>query len=155
MENIENNFTEEAIVSPVVEEAPVVEAAPVEEATVEPVKVEEVEQVVDPVIEEQKVDAIVAPSYNAVAEEQALGSVENGVIGATTTPKAPKKQAEPKQAKNTKTVAIKSTKNVVWSGVGKVVKGINIVSENEAEKWSTRSHITIVKPEDVAKEFGK
>ncbi len=156
MENFNYNPAEDTveetpvIETPVVEEAPVVEEPKVEEAPVEPVKEEA--PVVEP--KEEVSDAITTPSYQSVKEEQALGSVANGVIGASTAPKAPKKKAEPKPAKEAKTVAIKSTKNVSWVGVGKVSKGINIVSQSEADQWLTRDHITLVTPEQVKSEFG-
>ncbi len=51
-------------------------------------------------------------------------------------------------------VAVFSTKNVNWPGVGSVVKGYNIVSQENADKWATRSHIRIATPEEVAQEFG-
>lgn len=146
MENYSYNPAEDTV-----EETPaVVETPVVEEPAVEPVK-EEVK------IEEPKAEvseAITTPSYQAPEEKQALGSVADGVIGATSAPKAPKKQAQPKPAKEAKTVAIKSTKNVSWVGVGKVSKGINIVSKSEADQWLTRDHITLVTPEQVKSEFG-
>ena len=152
MENInENPVAEEAVVETlVVEEAPVVEAPAVEETPAEPVKEEAP-------VEEPKAaepEAITSPSYETEPEEQALGAVANGVIGASTTPKTPKKKPAPKPEKDPKTVAIKSTKNVSWVGVGKVSKGINIVSQNEADQWLTRDHITLVSPEQVKSEFG-
>jgi hypothetical protein len=52
------------------------------------------------------------------------------------------------------TVAIHSTKNVVWEGVGKVSTGYNIVTKAQAEKWLTRKHIRLASPEEVAQEFG-
>ena len=86
---------------------------------------------------------------------QAIGSVADGVIGATTAAKsAPrKKSAKPEEKKET--VAIFSTKNVTWPEVGKVYRGYNIVEKDAAEKWLTRSHIRSASPEEVAKEFGK
>jgi len=53
-----------------------------------------------------------------------------------------------------KTVALLSTRNVSWNGVGKVEIGYNIVTEEQAEKWLTRNHITLATPEDVAKGYG-
>jgi hypothetical protein len=61
---------------------------------------------------------------------------------------------EKKSAKKD-TVAIHSTKNVTWPGVGKVYVGYNIVEKDESEKWLTRSHIRLATPQEVAKEFGK
>jgi hypothetical protein len=53
------------------------------------------------------------------------------------------------------TVAIHSTKNVSWPGVGKVLKGYNIVTKENSKKWLQRNHIRIAAPEEVAREFGK
>jgi len=85
-----------------------------------------------------------------------VGTIETGAIGVTksaptknkTAKAAPKKEEEP-------VVAIHSTKNVVWEGVGKVAKGYNIVSATDAEKWLTRSHVREATPEEVAREYGK
>jgi hypothetical protein len=52
-------------------------------------------------------------------------------------------------------IAVYSTKNVTWSGVGEVSKGYNIVTRQAAEKWATRDHIRIATPEEVARDFGK
>jgi hypothetical protein len=38
--------------------------------------------------------------------------------------------------------------------VGKVNRGYNIVTEEEAEQWATRNHIRIATPQEVAKEYG-
>ena len=102
---------------------------------------------VEPVVE--------APVYQAPEEVQALGSVSDGVIGATTAPKAPEKIKTTKARKEEETVAIKSTRNVSWPEVGKVYVGINIVPKSVADKWLTRSHVSPATPEEVAKEFGK
>jgi hypothetical protein len=53
------------------------------------------------------------------------------------------------------TVAIYSTKNVSWPGVGKVLKGYNIVTKGNSKKWLERNHVRIATPEEVAREFGK
>jgi hypothetical protein len=150
MENTNNDPAVEAVVeapkveqAPVVEETPVVEALKVEEAPVEPAK------------DEEPKATITAPSYEGKSEKEVLGSAGNGAIGTETKKVEPKKAAPAKSAKSEKTVALKSTKNVTWTGVGKVSKGINIVSEAEAAQWLTRDHITEVTPAEVAKEFGK
>ena len=51
-------------------------------------------------------------------------------------------------------VAIYSSRNVSWQGVGKVSKGYNIMTKDKAEQWLTRDHIRIATPEEVAKEYG-
>jgi prophage DNA circulation protein len=144
MENMNNNPIEEEAVF----EAPVYEA-PVVEETVE----EHIEET--PVVEEPAQAVVETPAYEAPEEVQALGSVADGVIGATTAVKAAprKKSAKPEEKKET--VALYSTKNVTWSEVGKVYRGYNIVDKDAAEKWLTRSHIRTATPEEVAKEFGK
>lgn len=69
---------------------------------------------------------------------------------------ASKKEAnKPDTAKKKDVVAVYSTKNVTWSGVGQVSKGYNIVTRQAAEKWATRDHIRIATPEEVARDFGK
>ena len=138
------NINENPIVEETVYEAPVFEAPVAEEPAVEAPVVEHV--VETPVVEE--VQAVVeAPAYQAPEEVQALGSVAEGVIGATTAPKAPERKKSVKATPKKETVAIYSTKNVTWSEVGKVYRGYNIVEKDAAEKWLTRSHIRTATPE--------
>jgi hypothetical protein len=78
-------------------------------------------------------------------------SVTNGgAIGSSSATKANKPTKSDGEGK----VAIFSTRNVTWQGLGSVKKGYNIVSEDAAKKWSTRGHIRVATPEEVAKEFG-
>jgi hypothetical protein len=122
----------------VVEETPVVEEAPA--VVEEPVSAPEENTIV---VEEE------------IKESKALAAVENGAIGSTTV-KAKKAPAKPVVPATTgDTVAIRSTKNVAWQGVGKVSRGINIVTKAEADQWLTRNHVTLVSPEEVAKEYNK
>jgi len=145
MEYMNNNPIEEESVF----EAPVFEAPVVTEPVAE--FIEET-----PVVEEApEVDAIEAPAYKAPEEVQALGSVADGVIGATTAPKESRKSSKKFPTEKKETVALYSTKNVTWSEVGKVYRGYNIVEKDAADKWLTRPHIRIATPEEVAKEFGK
>lgn len=152
MENInENPIVEEAVVEAPVVETPVVEA-PVAEPIVEAPVAEEA--FVPPHLQNEP-DAITAPAYSAPEEVQALGSVAEGVIGATTAVKAPAKKKEAAKPAKKEMVALHSTKNVTWTGVGKVYRGYNIVEKEAADQWLTRSHIRVATPEEVAKEFGK
>jgi purine nucleoside phosphorylase len=144
--------------NPIVEDTPElvvetpVEEAPVAEATVE----SPIEPVVETAFVEEAAQAVVeTPAYEAPEEVQALGSVEAGVIGATTAPKTTERKKSAKVAEPKETVALYSTKNVTWSEVGKVYRGYNIVEKANAARWLTRSHIRIATPEEVAKEFGK
>jgi hypothetical protein len=124
------------------------------EEKVEQESVVEVEAPVEEVKEDNSV--ITAEVAGEPAPVQVLGNV-NGAIGATTVVPEPKQPVVKKEKKSAKkdTVAIHSTKNVTWPGVGKVYVGYNIVEKDESEKWLTRSHIRLATPQEVAKEFGK
>jgi len=163
MENMNNPTQEEAVVEAPVAEA-VVETSVVEEtpAVVEAPVVEEapVETPAEPVVEapvsEEPVSAITTPSYNSHVEEvPALGSVGDGAIGATTAARQPRPSKKKVEAPVLEKVAVHSTKNVTWQGVGKVYRGYNIVTKDAADQWLTRSHIRLATPEEVAREFGK
>lgn len=87
----------------------------------------------------------------------AVAPIADGVIGSSTKivevkEKDPAVVAEPKQ----ETVAVYSSKNVSWDGVGKIKRGYNILPKDVADKWiTTRSHhARLATPEEVAKEFG-
>ena len=100
-------------------------------------------------------DAISTESFaRSTVETPAVGAVANGAIGVTTAPKKPETPASKKAKVSEDKVAIRSSKNVSWGEVGKVSKGINIVTKEQADQWLTRDHIELVKPEEVAKEFG-
>lgn len=126
----------------------------VDEPAVEEPAVEEVK----PVEAEEPKNVISSGSQRAgkKAEEVAgITAVENGVIGTGTvkqkTKAAPKQQEKPEVEK----VAIYSSRNVTWTGVGKVYRGYNIVTKAAADKWLTRDHTRIATPEELAKEFGR
>lgn len=160
-----NNVEETVIETPKVEETPVTESAPVEEvAVVEEPKVEEPEMNRGPhgtMTEEAQAkseasEVIGAPRYAGGSDTvQTVGVTNNGAIGTANVDRPVKKAAAPKKAKSEDTVAILSTRNVTWNGVGKVYRGYNIVSKEAAEKWLTRDHCRIATPEEVAKGFGK
>jgi hypothetical protein len=130
------------------------ESPTVEEVSAENVIVDAPEATVEAPKEDNSV--ITAEISEEPAPVQALGDV-HGVIGATTMVPEPKKPVVKKTKKNDnkETVAIHSSKNVTWPGVGKVYVGYNIVTKEESEKWLTRSHIRLATPQEVAKEFGK
>jgi hypothetical protein len=108
--------------------------APVVEATVEPV----VEAVVE------------APA--AVEPVQALGFTETGAIGSMAADGASKTINNDVNLSGK--VALHSTRSVRWEEVGALSRGYNIVTEKQAEKWLTRSHVRIATPEEVEKAFG-
>lgn len=81
-------------------------------------------------------------------DENVIGSNGRGLTNDLKTDKTLKIENEEK-------VAIYSSKNVSWPGVGKVLKGYNIVTKSISQKWLQRDHIRIATPEEVAKDFGK
>jgi hypothetical protein len=158
----ENNFNNETPIEDIVaEEAPVEAPAvtePVVEAPMPETKVEEVavENNIEASISEvpESTDAITTSDFGRGSNTvQAVGSVVNGVIGVTQVERTPNNLVHSAPKKSNKTVAIHSTKNVSWSGVGKVYRGYNIVTPEQAEKWLERSHVRLATPEEVAKEF--
>ena len=132
----ENNLNNETPVeAPIVAES-VVEA-PMPEANAEPAVSEPVAQ--EPTAWEKfKISAAEEPADNnsittqdlarGSGTAQAVGSVANGVIGVTQVENKPKEAVAAVKQESKKTVAIHSTKNVSWSGVGKVYRGYNIVT---------------------------
>ena len=86
-------------------------------------------------------------------KKSALVTNENGALVSGKADKLNKKETV--TAKETKGVALYSTKNVSWQGVGNLKKGYNIVSEEEAAKWQTRNHVRPATPEEVAAAYGK
>lgn len=108
--------------------------APVVEATVEPV----VEAVVE------------APA--AVEPVQALGFTETGAIGSMAADGASKTINNDVNLSGK--VALFSTRSVRWEEVGTLNRGYNIVTEKQADKWLTRSHVRIATPAEVEKAFG-
>jgi hypothetical protein len=51
------------------------------------------------------------------------------------------------------TVAVHSTRNAFWAGVGKVKTGYNIMTREKAAVWLERDHTRLATPEEVAREF--
>jgi len=97
--------------------------------------------------------AIMSPEPRAPKKTK-VDNLENDVIGSSKASTSTKKKQIAEQPLGDNKVAIFSTKNVTWSGVGKVYRGYNIVSADAAEKWATRSHVRIATPEEVAREYG-
>lgn len=122
--------------------------APVVEAPVEPVA----EPVAEPVVEAPVVEAPVVEAPEAEEPVQALGFTETGAIGSMAAD-GPSKSIRP-EADLSEKVAIHSTKSVRWEEVGSISKGYNIVTQAQADKWLTRSHVRIASPEEVQKAFG-
>jgi hypothetical protein len=145
---MENNDNENRFIHENVEEQAYVEA-PVVEAPVEHVE----EPVVEPVLEAPVVEASVVEAPAAEEPVQALGFTETGAIGSMAAD-GPKKAPKPASVDLSEKVALHSTKSVRWEEVGSLSKGYNIVTQKQADKWLTRSHVRIATPEEVKKAFG-
>lgn len=146
-----NNENKDAVAA----ELPKVEAPIVEEKAEDVKPVEETVKAEEPVKEEakaEKADVVSAPEKPK--EVKGLGAVANGAMGSTTFVKKEDKKPAAAKAEKKETVAIHSTKNVTWSGVGKVYRGYNIVTKEASEQWLKRDHVRLATPDEVAKEFG-
>ena len=138
--------------------APVVEPTKTE-VKPEPAKVEAVAEKNDAIVEEPKIEEAPAAKSDVIqppkpAEKPGIGSVGNGAMGVTTFKEETKEPAKKASNKKDDSVAIHSTRNVTWQGVGKVYTGYNLVSKAAADQWLTRSHARLATPEEVAKEYG-
>jgi hypothetical protein len=104
---------------------------------------------------EEEAKELAEKEQEALATEELAPVVEKIVEPKKPVEEKPEKvEKSSKKVTNEKTVALLSTRNVSWTGVGTVEVGYNIVTEEQAEKWLTRSHITLATPEDVAKGYG-
>jgi len=88
----------------------------------------------------------------AVEPVQALGFTDTGAIGSMAADGASKTINTDVNLSGK--VALFSTKSVRWEEVGTLNRGYNIVTEKQADKWLTRSHVRIATPEEVQKAFG-
>lgn len=113
---------------------------------------------VKPVVVEEPKDVITSGSQRPgkKSEEVAgITAVANGVIGTGSVKPKPKNVVKQQDKPEVEKVAIYSSKNVTWTNVGKVYRGYNIVTKDQADKWLTRDHVRIATPQEVAQEFGK
>jgi hypothetical protein len=83
----------------------------------------------------------------------ALGDTQNGAIGSVKVDSKNLKMTKPSKPKK-ETVAVFSTRNVSWEGVGSINKGYNFFSKEESEKWLNRNHVRLATPQEVAEEYG-
>ncbi len=52
-------------------------------------------------------------------------------------------------------VAIYSSRNIFWNGVGEISTGYNIVTKEDADKWTTHKAVRTASPEEVKRAYGK
>lgn len=68
----------------------------------------------------------------------------------------PKEESEPVViSKPQEKVAIYSSKNLNWNGVGELAIGYNIVTKAQAEQWVTHKSVREATPEEVKRAYGK
>jgi hypothetical protein len=157
--DVEELAQEETPIEQSIEE---IEVNPVEETlAVEEAAEDVVKEAVKP-LEGTKAEKVITGTPDVISspeaseEVSALLPVENGVIGAgklKKTKSAPKKQEAVKSSAPA-TVALFSARNIAWQGVGKLIKGYNIVSADLAEKWTTLDSVRLVTPEEVRSNLG-
>ena len=99
-------------------------------------------------------DNLIKPTRSK-KEGPGMAPVEGGVIGSTrvTTAKPKAQVTDQTTDKETEKVAVYSTRNVFWEGVGTINRGYNIMTQAKANKWLTRDHARLATPEEVAKEY--
>lgn len=100
-------------------------------------------------------NTIGTPRYPArETEPQDLGSINNGTIGTGAKKTMEKKENfVNKGSEQKEKVALYSSKNLSWTGVGKLIKGYNILNKDTAEKWLTKNGVRIATPEEIKKEY--
>jgi hypothetical protein len=97
-------------------------------------------------------DVIASPKPKSTKKTASKKTVANNSIGSASAEQ--ENVVQKQEPVGRVTVAIHSTTNVNWGGVGKVVKGYNIVSKEQADQWLTRKHIRLATPEEIAQEYG-
>lgn len=129
---------------------------PVEELAVDPTVVVDDKPEEAPAIEEDISFVVSSEEPKTSAKPKtakpALAPVADGVIGTGVSTAKPKAKRVVETA--SKRVAVHSSKNVSWNGVGRIYRGINILSAEEAEKWLTRDHVREATKEEVAEVAG-
>jgi len=83
------------------------------------------------------------------------GSNDSGVVISRPAENNSKKSVKVIGQEESEKVAIHSAKNMRWNGVGTISAGYNIVTEEEASKWTTLKGIRLATPEEVASYYGK
>ena len=140
----------------VVVEEDLFDVDPIETPAEEPVQETEIKEDVVEISEavEETSNNVVSSAIVSEDPKPKKPSIEmvNGAIGSSGADKKDKVAPKPKK-KEVETVAIFSTRNVTWNGVGKVYRGYNIVTPEQAEQWLKRDHTRLATPEEVAKEF--
>lgn len=99
-------------------------------------------------------DNLIKPTRSK-AEGPGMKSVGDNTIGSgtVTNPKPKAEVSIQDQSSEDEKVAVYSTRNVTWDGVGSIKRGYNIMTQVKASKWLTRDHTRLATPQEVAKEY--
>lgn len=99
---------------------------------------------------EETVETPAEVTEEAVVEVPEVAAAPVEVVEA---PKAekPKKEKAQKASVEADLVALFSERNVTWDGVGALKVGYNLVSKEDAEKWTSGSlKVRLATPEEIA-----
>lgn len=144
----------EAVLEPVIDEAPAQTDVPVKKARASKKAEEASEDGEQPT---QKI--ISGPEKKKAPRTSNVHAKDNGAISSHAADRALTKKVDTtvKQEKKDESekIAIWSDKNIRWSDVGTLVKGYNIVTKEAAAKWLAKQGIREATPEEVATHYGK
>lgn len=124
-----------------------------------PEESEEVVEASEPeeeLVEENEPNVILAAE--PTEDQPALTQVANGVIGSGVVKKKTTKKTEPKVEEEDlgDTLAVFSSRNLHWPGVGSLLRGYSVIPAKIAEKWVSRNkNVRLATPEEVAEGFTK
>jgi hypothetical protein len=107
----------------------------------------------EPVKEQTIIRSVDAEPTEKRVPVSASKSDDNGVVVSRRAERPVKKTTE--TPKKPKQVALHSIKNLRWSGIGTLSKGYNVVTEEDAEKWTKLKAVREATPDEVATYYGK
>jgi len=107
----------------------------------------------EPVKEQTVIRSVEADPQPRREPKSGSGTNDNGVVVSRRAERPVKKTTE--TPKKPKQIALYSAKNLRWNGVGTLVKGYNVVNEEEAAKWKTLKAVREATPDEVATYYGK
>ena len=106
------------------------------------------------VAEKVVVEEAVITSPEPVEEAPAIVPVADGVIGSGKTKKKSEKPQVAAKEEAVEKVALFADRNITWNGLGKLVKGYNIVPKTAAEQWLTLKTVREATPQEVKARLG-
>lgn len=108
----------------------------------------------DSIIKEVVLDENTIKSPEPAKEAPSLVPVADNVIGTGTVKKEAPKPKPVSKNDSVSTVALFASRNISWNGVGKLVKGYNLVPASIAKQWLTLDGVKEVTPEEVKTNLG-